>query len=179
MMGPAPLDLDAVRASLDGSGRMLPAAAYADESVLAWERRVLFGNGWVCVGRSADVATPRTRRAVSVGDDAVLLVRGEDGVLRGFFNTCRHRGHELLACGASATGRFITCPYHSWVYELDGRLHKVPGEYRAAFEGGGLSLAPAPVAEWQGFVLVNLDGTAPPLPRYADGLDDVLAPRSA
>jgi Rieske 2Fe-2S family protein len=172
----APLDLDAVRASISGSGRMLPAAAYADESVLAWERRVMFAGGWVCVGRSADVATPRTRRAVTVGDDAVLLVRGEDGVLRGFFNTCRHRGHELLTCGASATGRFITCPYHSWVYDLDGRLHKVPHEHRDAFADGDLSLVSAPVVEWQGFILVNADGAASPLDQYTSGLDALFEP---
>lgn len=183
MSSPAPLDLDAVRASIEGSGRMLPAAAYADDAVLAWERRVIFAGGWVCVGRSSDVAAPRTRRAVAVGDDAVLLVRGEDGVLRGFFNTCRHRGHELLACGSSATGRFITCPYHSWVFDLDGRLHKVPHEHRDALTaaslgsgGDDLSLVSARVAEWQGFVLVNVDGGAPPLHRYAAGLDELFAP---
>jgi Rieske 2Fe-2S family protein len=173
----APLDLDAVRRSLEGSGRMLPAAAYSDDAVLAWERRVLFGGGWVCVGRSADVAMPRSRRAVRVGDDAVLLVRGETGVLRGFFNTCRHRGHELLECGASASGRFITCPYHSWVYDLDGGLHKVPHEHREAYaEGSDLSLVGARVAEWQGFILVNVDGAAAALERYTAGLDEILEP---
>jgi Rieske 2Fe-2S family protein len=155
---------------------MLPAAAYADESVFEWERRVLFAGGWTCVGRAADVAAPRSRRAVRVGDDAVLLVRDETGVLRGFFNVCRHRGHELLECGASATGRFITCPYHSWVFDLDGALHKVPHEHREALAEGDLSLVPVPVAEWQGFVLVNVDGSAPPLQRYVTGLDELLAP---
>ncbi len=175
-VSPAPLDSDAVRASLAGTGRMLPAAAYVDEVVLDWERRVLFAGGWVCVGRSADVAQPRTRRAVPVGDDSVLLVRGEDGVLRGFFNVCAHRGHELLGCGAGATGRFITCPYHSWVFDLDGSLHKVPPAHEEAFREGDLSLAPAEVAEWQGFVLVNTDGSAPPLERYLVGLDELFAP---
>jgi len=175
--GPAPLDLDAVRASLSGTGRMLPAAAYADDAVLEWERRVLFAGGWVCVARSAEIAEPRSRRAVTVGDDSVLLVRDEHGVLRSFFNVCRHRGHELLACGASTTGRFITCPYHSWVYDLDGSLHKVPHEHRDAFASKGeLSLTSAAVAEWQGFVLVNVDGGAPPLERYTTGLDEILGP---
>jgi Rieske 2Fe-2S family protein len=155
---------------------MLPAAAYADEAVLDWERRMLFASGWVCVGRSADIAAPRSRRAVRVGDDAVLLVRDELGVLRGFFNVCRHRGHELLECGVATTGRFITCPYHSWVFDLDGSLHKVPHEHRDAVMDGDLSLTRATVAEWQGFVLVNVDGAAPPLDRYTAGLDALLEP---
>ena len=75
---------------------MLPAEAYTSEAVLAWERRHLFAEGWVCAGRSADLADAGDRRAVRVGDDSVVLVRGDDGVLRGFSNVCRHRGHELL-----------------------------------------------------------------------------------
>jgi len=172
----APLDLHEVRACLVGTGTMLPAPAYTDEAVLAWERRVLFAGGWVCVGRGEDIWRPRMRRAVRVGDDAVLLVRGDDGVLRGFYNTCRHRGHELLPCGSTASGRFIACPYHSWVYSLDGRLHKVPVAHRGAVDSGNLGLVGAAVAEWQGFVFVNADSAAPPLEEYLAGLDELLAP---
>jgi phenylpropionate dioxygenase-like ring-hydroxylating dioxygenase large terminal subunit len=172
----APLDLDAVRAALSGTGTMLPSAAYANEAVLAWERRVLFAGGWVCVGRSADVVAPRGRRAVAVGDEAVLLMRGEDSVLRGFFNTCRHRGHELLPCGAGDEGRFLTCPYHSWVYDLEGRLHKVPPAHRDALDAGDLSLVGVPVVEWQGFLFVNADAKAAPFESYVAGLDDALGP---
>jgi phenylpropionate dioxygenase-like ring-hydroxylating dioxygenase large terminal subunit len=180
----APLDLDEVRACLSGSGTMLPRAAYTDESVLNWERRALFAGGWMCVGRSSELAEPRARRAVRTGDDAVLLVRGEDGVLRGFYNVCRHRGHEILPCdgpdsGPSAGGRFIACPYHSWTYDLDGRLHRVPAADRADItpdRQAGLGLVGVAVAEWQGFVFVNADGSALPFDAYVTGLDELLAP---
>jgi glycine betaine catabolism A len=175
-MSRLPLDPDEVRACLAGTGTMLPAPAYADEAVLAWERRALFDAGWVCVGRGTDVPEPRSRRAVPYADAAVLLVRGEDGVLRGFHNACRHRAHELLPCGASAQGRFIACPYHNWVYDLSGRLHKVPVAHRTALDGEALGLVPVAVAEWQGFVFVNADGSAPPVSEYFTGLDDRLAP---
>ncbi len=172
----APLDLDEVHACLLGSGTMLPARAYTDDAVLAWERHALFAGGWVCVGRGADLATPRMRRAVRVGDDAVLLVRDDDGVLRGFYNTCRHRGHELLPCGSTASGPFIACPYHSWVYSLDGSLHKVPPAHRGSVDSADLGLVAAAVTEWQGFVFVNADAAAPPLDQYFGGLDELLAP---
>jgi Rieske 2Fe-2S family protein len=175
-MNGLPLDADEVRTCLAGSGTMLPVAAYTDEAVLAWERRVLFGGGWVCVGRSSDVAQPRSRRAVPYDEATVLLVRGDDGVLRGFHNTCRHRGHELLPCGATATGRFIACPYHNWVYELSGRLHKVPATQRTGLDTRAYGLVPVGVAEWQGFVFVNADGAARPPAEYFAGLDDRLAP---
>jgi Rieske 2Fe-2S family protein len=175
-MSAPPLDPDEVRACLAGTGTMLPAAAYTDETVLAWERRVLLGGGWVCVGRGSDVAQPRARRAVPYGDAALLLVRGEDGVLRGFHNTCRHRAHELLPCGATAHGRFIACPYHNWVYELDGRLHKVPSTQQTDLSGDDYGLRPVAVQEWQGFVFVNADGGAPAVADYFAGLDERLAP---
>lgn len=175
-MPTVPLDPDEIRACLKGTGTMLPAGAYTDEAVLAWERRVLLGGGWVCVGRSTDVAEPRSRRAVPLDTSAVLLVRGEDGVLRGFHNTCRHRAHELLPCGATASGRFIACPYHGWTFDLDGSLHKVPAEHRDGLDTGEYGLVPVAVAEWQGFVFVNADGSALPMATYFAGLDERLAP---
>jgi Rieske 2Fe-2S family protein len=172
-----PFEPDELRACLAEPGTMLPAPAYTDEAVLDWERRVVFDGGWVCVGRAADVPEPRDRRAVPLRDnDAVLLVRGEDGVLRGFYNTCRHRAHELLPCGASARGRFVACQYHNWTYDLDGRLHKVPGPHRATVDVDRLGLVPVAVAEWHGFVFVNADRAAPPIGAYLDGLDERLRP---
>ena len=58
------------------------------------------------------------------------MARGTDGALRGFSNACRHRGHELLPCGGTTTGRAIVCPYHAWVYGFDGELRGVPALHR-------------------------------------------------
>src|SRR5215831_11672709 len=112
---PAPLDPAAVAQSLRpfGESRMLPRAAYVDPAVFEWEQRYMFGGGWMCVGRSGQVAGPGDMRAEATGAGSVLLVRGEDGVLRAFANTCRHRGHELLPCGEGTRGRAIICPYHA------------------------------------------------------------------
>src|SRR5215471_12213146 len=93
---------------------MLPRAAYVDPAVFEWEKRHMFGGGWVCAGRSDQVAAPGEMRAEPVGTGSVLLTRAEDGVLHAFANTCRHRGHELLPCGASTQQKVIICPYHSW-----------------------------------------------------------------
>ncbi len=151
---------------------MLPAAAYLDEAVLAWERTNLFGRAWVCAGRSGDLAAAGERRAVRVGDDAVLLVRGGDGVLRGFFNVCQHRAHELLACGGVADGRSIQCPYHGWRYGLDGSLLSTPRFVAPDdFDQGGHGLVPVRVEEWHGWAMVNAGGEAPPLDEFLDGVE--------
>ena len=112
---PAPID----RAALDGSlaafgaSRMLPRAAYVDDAVLEWERAYLF-DGWVCVGRTSEIAGNGSLRAYSMGDYGVLLSRDEAGRLHAFENACRHRGHELLPCGGSSEPKAIICPYHAW-----------------------------------------------------------------
>lgn len=172
---PAPLRTDEVSRCLEGSGRMLPSAAYVDPAVLSWERRHFFADGWVCVGRSADLAEPGQRRALSVAEDGVLVVRGPDGVLRGFFNVCRHRGHELLPCGSSADGSFIRCPYHAWVYDAAGHLHGVPPTHQPDVpDPSEYSLVPVRTQEWHGFVFVNLSGQAVDLGSYLSGLSEVV-----
>src|SRR5262245_14244177 len=108
---PAPLDRAGLeRAMLPfGQSRMLPKAAYFDEAVLAWEREHLFSR-WLCLGRTDDILAPGRMQAFDAGDTSVLVVRDKDGELRAFENACRHRGHELLPCGASAdTGKAIVC----------------------------------------------------------------------
>jgi Rieske 2Fe-2S family protein len=126
---PAPLDRAEVEAALRpfGQSRMLPRAAYVDPDVFAWEQRHFFGGGWLCVARSDQLPQPGDQRAEATGPGGILLVRGEDGVLRAFANSCRHRGHELLPCGQGAQGNTIICPYHAWTYSLDGELRAAAG----------------------------------------------------
>lgn len=152
-----------------GEAVTLPAAVYTSPDVFAWEREHVFEGGWLCVGRVADLDAPGARRAVGVGRAGLLLVRDEAGALHVLANACRHRGHELLPCGAQATGGPLVCPYHGWVYELDGALRAAPGlgeqadvgEHVALPHPATLGLVPVRHALWGGFVFVNVDGRAP------------------
>ena len=158
-MDPRVLDLEAVARSLRpfGESTMLPAAAYTSAEVLAWEQRHLFAGTWTCVGRVEDLRGGEVRqRALAVGDVPVLLVSADDLPLRAFANTCRHRGHELLAPGESSSSRSVVCPYHAWSYGLDGSLRAAPGfRQSAAFEPGEHSLVELPLATWHGWVFVH------------------------
>src|SRR5271154_6124010 len=91
---PAPVDAAALAAALRpfGQSRMLPPAAYTSAEVFAWERRNFFGGGWTCAGHASKLPKPGSQVAVDTGAGGALLVRGDDGVLRAFANTCRHRG---------------------------------------------------------------------------------------
>jgi Rieske 2Fe-2S family protein len=165
--------------SMHGAGQMLPTPAYCDPDVLSWELEHVFAGGWMCLGRADSFAAAGDRRAYRIGEEGVLVVRGSDGRLRGFYNSCRHRAHELLPDGASASGKLIRCPYHAWVYTADGDLRGVPPTHQDDIDDpSGFSLVPVAVEEWQGYVMANLSGTAAPLAQYLAGIDDYLGPYS-
>lgn len=138
---PAPISADLASALRPfGHSRMLPAAAYIGPEVLAWELEHFFARSWSCVGR-ADELPAGGQHAVRVGEIGALLTRDGAGVLRGFANLCRHRGHELLPPGGSAAGRAVTCPYHAWSYRLDGSLLAAPGFVESP-------ASPEPITGW-------------------------------
>jgi Rieske 2Fe-2S family protein len=178
-VAPAPVDPAGVAASLApfGQSRMLPRAAYVDPAVFEWEQRHFFGGGWLCVGRADQLPDPGSQRAEAVGEGSVLLTRDEDGGLHAFANTCRHRGHELLPCGASAQAKVIICPYHSWTYGLNGGLRAAAGfKHRPGFVAEQWGLTELPVAQWQGLVFVDGSGSAPPLADGLATLEPIIAP---
>jgi glycine betaine catabolism A len=188
---PAPLSAAGVADALRpfGQSRMLPPAAYVDPAVFAWEQRHFFAGGWLCVGRSDQLPHPGDQRAEDTVSGSVLLVRGDDGALRAFANTCRHRGHELLPCGQTASARAIVCPYHSWAYSLRGELRAAGGfrdqpgfdsaDHWASWRADW-GLAELPVTDWHGLVFVDGSGAAALLTAPATGglatLEEIVAP---
>ena len=173
---PLPPDaLDRVIAPF-GSSRTLPGQAYSSAEIFAWEQENFFQAAWVCLCREEEIARPGDYRAARLGGQGILLTRDDAGALHGFFNVCRHRGHELLAPGCAANARAIRCPYHAWVYELDGALKAATrfGEV-AGFDPAGHGLVPVRVEPWQGWIFVNLSGDAPPLQRWLGGLSGLVA----
>ena len=181
--------LGAVGRTEQGPERMLPALAYTSADVLAWERRHLFAGGWTCLGRLVDLfpeptaeeARPVSQRAVAVGDVGGLLVRDPSGV-RMFANTCRHRGHELLAEGDTSQRRSIICPYHAWTYDLVGALVGAKG-FRddPRFDADAHGLVELPVRVWGGWVFGHAlrpvgDDEVPSFDGHLGDLAGILAP---
>jgi Rieske 2Fe-2S family protein len=172
----APVPFDELEATLApfGKSRMLPRAAYVDPVVFAWEQRHIFSS-WMCVGHSADLPEPGAQRAVSVGTGGVLLTRDEDGAVHAFANTCRHRGHELLACGETTKRRSIVCPYHSWSYRLDGGLRNAPSlRNDPEFDPASFGLARLQVVDWHGWIFVDSSGSAGPFADHVAGTEGVI-----
>ncbi len=160
-----------------GQSRMLPRDAYVSPRVFAFEQERFFAGSWVCVGREGDLAGTGAQRAVKVGGAGVLLVRGADGRVRAFANTCRHRGHELLGVGEQTTRRTVLCPYHAWTYDLDGSLRAAPGfRDHTGFRPIEHGLVELPLESWHGFLFVNGSGDAPQFAEHIGALDELVAP---
>jgi Rieske 2Fe-2S family protein len=159
---------------------MLPREAYVSEEVFAWEQRNLFGDSWACVARSDEVAAPGDQMAKPLGRAGVLLVRDKEHRLHGFANACRHRGHELLACGEKVNREIVLCPYHAWSYRLHGALRRAPGYDAgelAAFHEEQFGLVALPCEEWHGFVFVDGSGRGrPSIAEHLAGLEEIVAP---
>lgn len=151
----------------------MPGAFYTDARLCALEQDYLFAKDWVCVGREEDVPQSGSYLTVTVADEPILIVRGNDGVLRGLSNVCRHRGTQVM----SGRGRTETlrCPYHSWTYDLQGRLIRAPHmEQQAGFASDECTLPPIAIETWLGFVFVSLVSSPKPLAPELEPLQQKL-----
>lgn len=161
----------------------LPPVVYSDPEVHRFEMDAVFGREWLCVGRQEQIPEPGDYLSVTRAGEPLIVVRGHDGSIRVLSAVCQHRGMCVTAsvdrsdedmlgpvelCSGSA--RTFRCPYHYWVYDLDGQLIGAPEMSRTAgFDMNEVRLPELAVEIWQGFVFVNFDPDAPALaPRLAD-----------
>ena len=135
-----------------------------------------------CVRGSAPDARSRHPNAgdwfiVDVVGESVMVLRGDDGELRAFYNVCRHRGARLREEPSGNDKGTIMCPYHAWCYTLKGDLVVTPKVEEDEVDRSKLSLWPVHVDQWQGFVFVNLTkGDPRPLREtIGEAYDDMLS----
>lgn len=146
----------------------VPLGRYTDPEFFDLEREEVFGRSWLFVGHVSEWPAPGSFRSLDLPTGGVIVARGDDGALRAFRNACRHRGAPVVRT-AEGVARLLVCAFHSWSYDLEGRLVRVPGE--ADFGGlctSGRSLPPVRLDEWSGLVFVNVDEDAPPLRTFID-----------
>jgi Rieske 2Fe-2S family protein len=148
----------------------LPADAYFDPRQYERELQRIWYRNWVYVGRSSDLSRARGFRTFEIGDQRILLVRDEQRMLQGFYNTCRHRGAALCREpeGMLRAGT-IVCPYHAWVYNLQGDLLRTSSKAHAnGFDVADFPLYRISVKEWNGFIFVALNDRPPPFEKIFD-----------
>jgi choline monooxygenase len=140
----------------------LPSTLYTDPLVFAEEKERIFARTWQVVGHASQVANSGDYFTSELVGEPLVIVRGMDGQLRGFYNVCRHRaGPPAEGCGSR---KLFRCGYHGWTYGLDGALISATEiEGVEGFCPEDFALVPVRVEEWFNLVFVNLDPQAQPL----------------
>jgi len=163
------------RAALQ-SARTIPAAWYVHSGIAALERERVFGRTWQVVARADQLKDAGQFVTAELAGEPLLIVRGSDGQLRGFYNVCRHHA-AAVATEAHGTTNIFRCPYHGWSYGLDGSLKGAP-EFEGVcdFDRSQNGLVPLRVETWEQFVFANLDLNAVPLAEFLGALVKRFAP---
>lgn len=135
----------------------LPGEYFTSPAILAEETERIFARGWNCVGRSSRLERPGDYFVANVAGESIIVVRDREGATRAHFNVCRHRGTRICMEDSGCFLETIQCPYHAWTYGLDGRLVGAPHMQDVeGFDKNEHSLHPASLAEWEGFLFVNI-----------------------
>ncbi|MBM3541561.1 MAG: aromatic ring-hydroxylating dioxygenase subunit alpha [Alphaproteobacteria bacterium] len=152
----------------------LPPWCYTSEAFYRREVETIFMKVWNFLGRTDQVPNPGDYYALEFAGVPLIIVRDRDMQVRAFANTCRHRGSLLLDEG-TGNCRAIKCPYHGWVYGLDGALNGAPDmEEALGFRREDHGLVPLRLETWDGFMFVNFDPKAVPLMEFLGDLPAIL-----
>jgi phenylpropionate dioxygenase-like ring-hydroxylating dioxygenase large terminal subunit len=166
-------ELSVIAALNADSARTMPPAFYTSPEFLEIEEEHLLRRQWLCVGHVGEIPKLGDYFTTELLDEQLLVARDLKGEVRVLSNVCRHRGN-LVAEGKGNTKRFM-CQYHAWTYRTDGTLLRAPlMEEAKNFDPKGCALPRLTREIWNGFIFVNLDGTAEPLGPQLDGLSGII-----
>jgi len=137
----------------------LRTQAYTEPTWYQYEQTTIFANSWMWVCHVEKLREAGSYTTFEVAGRPIAAARGSDGVLRAFYNVCKHRAHQLLS-GDGKKSR-MTCPYHAWTYDMTGQLIRAPKtEHLIDFDTSEICLDEVQIEEFCGFVFVNLNPKA-------------------
>ncbi|GLS31165.1 Phenylpropionate dioxygenase, large terminal subunit [Mesorhizobium albiziae] len=140
----------------DWDRRGLPGWCYHSPALLEVEKEHVFRNHWQIACHVSDVPSPGNYLTMDVVGERALIVRGADGVVRAFHNICRHRGSRVVAAEKGTCKNALVCPFHGWVYNLDGTLRGAarPRSF-PDLDKTEFGLMPLDLEIWMGFIFVR------------------------
>jgi Rieske 2Fe-2S family protein len=148
---------------------------YTSQEVYELEKQKIFYHDWLIVGRVEEVAKPGDYLTMRIADEPILVTRNRENELVALANVCAHRGVEV-ASGQGHVKNF-TCPYHGWVYDLNGQLVNAQHLERAGnFDLRRCRLPRLRLDTWGGFIFVTFNEAAPPLLEALGDVPGIYAP---
>jgi nitrite reductase/ring-hydroxylating ferredoxin subunit len=147
----------------------VPRARYTDKAFFDLEIERMWPRVWQLACREEEIPEVGDCLLYESPGASLLLVRSSESEIKGYYNTCRHRGMKL--CAADTSLRQIRCPYHGFTWNLDGTLARIPSAWDfPQIDRSSFGLAEVRTARWGGFVFVNRDAAAAPLESYLGNL---------
>jgi choline monooxygenase len=144
----------------------IPRRRYLDKDFYQLELQHVWRKSWLMAGHESEYPKPGSYRLLEMDLAPVVVVRGKDGRMRAFLNSCQHRGATVLR-SAQGCVPVLSCQYHGWTYSLEGRLIGVPQEeYFACLNRDEHSLVGLRCEQWGGFIFINFDHNAPTLKEW-------------
>jgi phenylpropionate dioxygenase-like ring-hydroxylating dioxygenase large terminal subunit len=145
----------------------IPYAVYTSEEYARAEYEHMWATVWQWACHVDHIPEPGDYYVYDVGPHSALVVRGDDGEIRAFYNACTHRGTQLKSPGTCGFSKSLRCPYHGWTWDLDGSVVEIPGRWDFPHVTDDSHRLPEmSVDTWEGFVFVNFDPDAAPLAEY-------------
>src|SRR5947199_1254334 len=156
------LDLETIIGSYDASARLdrastIPSAWYTDERVFELEKQTVFSRSWQFAARADQLRAPGDFVTTEIAGEPIVIVRGNDNVVRGFFNVCRHHAAAVMTEPAGNAPQ-MRCPYHGWTYSLEGELKGTPDFNDVCnFNRAENGLLPIEIAIWEQWVFARIE----------------------
>lgn len=154
------------KAQLSGDARTLAQAYYMSSDVFRQETERIFARRWVCIGRTEQVQDAGDYFLADVCGESLMVVRDAAGDVHALYNVCRHRGARMVVEERGTLHGSIQCPYHAWTYGLDGTLMTARNmQGIEGFDKADYPLCSVAIAQWEGFLFVNLAPEPEPFER--------------
>lgn len=171
----------------------IPPQAYTSQAFFDWEVDHILRKDWQCVGHVSQIPARGDFLNIDLLGEPLIVVHGKEGTVRVLSRVCPHRAMDIMPDGFGYDGhgpaevrpgspncghtRLFLCPYHAWTFELDGKLKACPEMHQAeSFCREDVGLKAFNTSVWNGFIFVNLDGSAPPFYGGLEEIDADLAP---
>ncbi|WP_036478389.1 aromatic ring-hydroxylating dioxygenase subunit alpha [Myxosarcina sp. GI1] len=152
----------------DTKSTFLAARYYTDPDLLPQEMQAIFRRTWLYVGDAANLSTQNNVWVTEAANCSILVTRDNNNILKAFYNVCPHRASVLVSQSGIHSLKKIVCPYHAWVYELDGQLQGTPAKdgFPECFHYEDFSLKAIRCEQWLGFIFVCFSEDAPSLAEH-------------
>src|SRR6266446_7342070 len=156
-------------------GWSLPAEFYSDETIYRADLERIWRRGWLFAGHSCEIPKPGDYFTLEVDADSLIVIRGEDGAIRGLHNVCRHRG-SLICTESACRSKRLVCPYHQWTYGLDGSLLACRG-MPEDLDKAQFGLHRLHAREVEGLIFISLAQEPVPFEPALEALTPLLRPQ--